>query len=38
MYKENVRNFEIIKHIDRKGNIIFPVISIFFLYMLFKKY
>lgn len=38
MYKENVKNIEIIKHTDCKGNITFPVISIFYLYMLFKKY
>ena len=38
MNKENVRNTEIIKYTNCKGNITFPVISIFFLYMLFKKY
>ena len=37
MYQENFRNVELIKNLKTMGKITFPVISIFFLYMLFKK-
>ena len=38
MYKEIVRKNDSIKQLKNMGNRTFPVISVFYLYMLFKRY